>query len=194
MIAYTFRQIKTSILLLIIIMIITGMIYPICVTGIAQLFFPFTANGSLILRDGKPIGSHLIGQSFTDVKYFWGRPSSTTPYAYNALYSTGSNLAATNPLLLSKVRERIRNLQLASPSNQKLIPVDLVTASASGLDPDISPLSAYYQVGRIAKARGKKESEIYSLIQEFVKKSPCNVLGEPRVNVLSLNMALDSLH
>lgn len=193
MLVYTLKQIKTASILLIVFTVITGFIYPMTVTGIAQLFFHWRANGSLIEREGKWIGSTLIGQSFTDPKYFWGRPSATTPYPYNAVNSMGSNLAAGNPVLLSAIRERIEHLKAADTLNQKLIPVDLVTASASGLDPDISPLSALYQVSRIARARKIQEDKITGLIQRFSKHSACNILGEPRVNVLKLNMALDRL-
>ena len=194
MLAYTIKQMKTASMLLLVFIIITGIIYPVVVTGMAQLFFHWRANGSLIMRDNKPAGSILIGQSFTDAKYFWGRPSATTPYPYNSLNSSGSNLAASNPVLWSAVRERIKHLQEADPGNQAAVPVDLVTASASGLDPHISLLSAFYQVPRIARVRGFQKSEIEALIKQIETHSTCNILGEPRVNVLKLNMALDRLH
>ena len=194
MLAYTFKQIKTALLLVAIFTVLTGIIYPVMITGIAQLFFPWRANGSLLQHDGRIMGSVLIGQTFTDPKYCWGRPSATTPYPYNTLDSSGSNLAASNPVLLSAVRERVKRLQSADPFNQKFIPVDLVTTSASGLDPHISRLSAFYQVPRIARARGISKSEVEAIIQELENHSVCNILGEPRINVLKLNMALDHLN
>jgi K+-transporting ATPase ATPase C chain len=182
---------NTALRLLISLSILTGIIYPLLVTLIAQSFFYWEANGSLIRREGKILGSVLIGQEFTDAKYFWSRPSATTPFSYNALDSTGSNLAATNPALLSAIKERVKHLREADAENHKLIPVDLVTASASGLDPHISILSALYQVHRIAKARKMDESDIDSIIYSFGEHTPCNMLGEPRINVLQLNIILD---
>lgn len=187
------KQFKTALALLAVLALLTGIIYPILVTLIAQLFFPWQANGSLLNQNGKRIGSALIGQTFTDPKYFWGRPSATSPNAYNAANSTGSNLGPLNPQLFSDVTNRIKTLREADPENQNLIPVDLVTASASGLDPEISPLAALYQARRIAKARGLQEREVQILIQLATRHRTFNVLGEPRVNVLELNMALDHM-
>lgn len=182
---------NTGLRLLILISILTGMVYPLLVTAIAQEFFYWEANGSLIKREGKVIGSVLIGQEFTDGKYFWSRPSATSTFSYNALDSTGSNLGPSNPALIAAIKERVKRLQKADPDNHKLIPADLVTASASGLDPHISILSALYQVHRIAKARKMKESEIESIIYSFGEHTPCNMMGEPRINVLQLNIILD---
>jgi K+-transporting ATPase ATPase C chain len=190
---YTLKQIKTAIMLFLVFTIMTGVIYPVLVTGIAQLFFSRQANGSLIQLDNKIIGSRFIGQNFTDPAYFWGRPSKTEPEPYNTLNSSGSNLSVSSPVLLENVKERIKQLKEADSSNQKLIPVDLVTASASGLDPHISLLSALYQVERVAKLRGMTAEQVNKIIQTISHNSFCNVLGEPRVNVLKLNMKLDEI-
>lgn len=186
-------QLRIALILLLSFTVITGIIYPSIVTGIAQLLFPWEANGSLIKQNNIIIGSKLIGQSFTDPKYFWGRPSATTPYPYNALLSTGSNLGPSNPVLLTLIKQRIEILHKADPQNLQLIPVDLVTASASGLDPEISPLAAYYQVHRVALARGVSENLIKKLVDQNIQYRTLGILGEPRVNVLYLNKALDSL-
>ncbi len=186
-------EIKKSILLLLVFTFLTGIIYPLLITGVAQLFFSFSANGSLIERDGKIIGSWLIGQSFTEEKYFWGRPSATSSYSYNALQSSGSNLAPLNPALLSAIKHRAEILQQADPQNHHAIPVDLVTASASGLDPHISVASALYQAPRIARARHLSPAQVEALIHHQTKNSVCNLLGAPRINVLQLNMTLDDL-
>ncbi len=188
-----FKQIKIAFMLLILFTIITGLIYPTIITGIAQLLFPWQANGSLIKEKNNIIGSQLIGQSFTDAKYFWGRPSATTPYPYNASSSSGSNLGPSNPDLITAVKQRIEILRKADLQNNQLIPVDLVTASGSGLDPEISPLAAYYQVPRIAKARGLSEKIIKTLVENNIQYRSFGILGEPRVNVLYLNRALDNL-
>ncbi len=172
---------------------ITGLAYPFAVTGIAQLAFPNQANGSLILRDGRPIGSALIGQSFTDPEYFWGRPSATTPQPYNGTASGGSNLGPTNPALTDAVKARIAALRAADPGNHAPVPVDLVTASGSGLDPDISPAAALYQVPRVARARGLPQAEVRTLVNRHIAGRQFGVLGEPRVDVLELNLALDTL-
>lgn len=194
MLTDVFRQLKTALILLIFFTLLTGLIYPVMMTVIAQFFFPWEANGSLINKNGKVIGSMLIGQAFSANQYFWGRASATTPYPYNAANSSGSNLGPSNPDLLTAVSARIETLRKADPDNHALIPVDLVTASASGLDPDISPLAALYQVERIAKARGITAKEVEDVIGKFVTSRTFGVLGEPRVNVLLLNMALDDLH
>lgn len=188
-----FKQLKSALMLLLLFTIITGLIYPAIVTGIAQLLFPWQANGSLIKQSNVIIGSQLIGQSFTDPKYFWGRPSATTPYPYNALLSSGSNLGPSNPVLFTLIKQRIAILHKADPQNMQLIPVDLVTASGSGLDADISPLAAYYQVHRVAMARRLPESDVKKLIENNIQYRTFGILGEPRVNVLYLNKALDTL-
>jgi len=185
-------QIKNALLLLVYLTILTGLIYPGMITAIGQLFFPWQSNGSLIKQDGQVVGSLLIGQSFTDPKYFYSRPSATTPYPYNGESSSGSNLGPSNPSLLAIVKERSLNLQKINPSNT-LIPVDLVTTSASGLDPDISPLAAFYQLSRIAKLRKLSETTIKDLIQQSIQKRTLGIFGEPRINVLQLNIALDHL-
>jgi K+-transporting ATPase ATPase C chain len=187
------RIIFSAASLLIVFIIITGIVYPLAVTGFAQLFFPFQANGSIIIKNNKPIGSILIGQNFGDPKYFWGRPSATFPYPYNASSSSGSNMGPSNPALLHAVRSRISNLKSADTRNDKPIPVDLVTASGSGLDPHISAAAAEYQIRRVAHARGIEESKVRSLVLTYTKKRQFGILGEPRVNVLLLNIALDEL-
>lgn len=193
MIKEAINQIKTALLLLIILTILTGFIYPLAVTALAQLFFPWQANGSLIKQNGQFIGSNLIGQSFTSPSYFWGRPSATTPYPYNGSSSSGSNLGPSNPDLFTAVKNRITQLKQADPQNNKAVPVDLVTASGSGLDPEISPLAALYQVSRIAKARQIPASDVYNLINRYSKNRTWRLLGEPRINVMELNLALDRL-
>ncbi len=187
------RHFKTAFILLTLFTLLTGLVYPFLITGIAQLFFPWRANGSLIEQTGKIIGSELIGQSFTDPKYFWGRPSATSPFPYNGASSSGSNFGPLNPTFISLVKERVENLKKVDKENAQKIPIDLVTASASGLDPEISPLAAFYQVSRIAKARNIPESAIKELIEQHIKKRTFYVLGEPRINVLNLNIALDNL-
>lgn len=189
----TLKQIKTAFLILIIFTLLTGVVYPFVVTGLAQFFFPLRANGSLIKHGGKIIGSILIGQSFTDPRYFFSRPSATSPYPYNAASSSGSNLGPSNPNFLAQVEARVKNLKKVDPQNNLLIPVDLVTASGSGLDPEISPDAAYYQVLRIAKARQIPVVVIQTLIRDHIKDRSFYLLGEPRVNVLRLNLALDRL-
>ncbi len=187
------KQLKTAIIMLIIFTLLTGLIYPGLVTGLAQLLFPWQANGSMLVQNGKRLGSVLIGQSFTDPKYFWGRPSATTPYPYNAELSTGSNLGPSNPDFLKTVKERVAALQKSNPQNQVKVPVDLVTASGSGLDPDISPYGAYYQAPHIALARQIPEAQVYALIQKNIQRRIFGIFGEPRVNVLELNLALDNI-
>jgi K+-transporting ATPase ATPase C chain len=171
--------------------VLTGVAYPLVVTAIAHLVFPGQANGSLILKDGKSIGSMLIGQPFDDPKYFWSRPSATSPFADNAANSAGSNLGPTNPDLVKAVQGRIDALRAADPGNTALIPVDLVTASGSGLDPHISPAGARYQVPRVAKARGLDEARVRDLVAQYTEGRQWGLFGEPRVNVLQLNLALD---
>jgi len=163
------------------------------VTGIAQLVFPHQANGSLIVVNGKTVGSSLIGQQFTDPSYFWGRLSATGPYPYNASASSGSNLGPTNPALLDEAKARIAALKAADPANTQLIPVDLVSSSGSGLDPDISVAAALYQLPRVARLRGLSESAVRALVDQYTQGRTLGFLGEPTVNVLQLNLALDAL-
>jgi K+-transporting ATPase ATPase C chain len=186
-------QLRISLISLALFTLLTGLVYPLAVTGMAQLIFPYQANGSLMQRDGEVIGSELIGQSFTDAKYFWGRPSATVPVPYNAAASSGSNLGPTNPALEQAVRARIEALQSADPGNEAPIPVDLVTASASGLDPHISVAAALYQVPRVARERSLSETQVRLLVAQYTEGPQFGFLGEPRVNVLRLNLALDGL-
>ncbi|MFZ1829959.1 MAG: potassium-transporting ATPase subunit KdpC [Candidatus Competibacteraceae bacterium] len=185
--------IRPAFTLFILLSILTGLIYPLLVTGIGQALFPKQAAGSLIERDGKPVGSHLIGQNFTDPKYFWGRPSATAPQPYNAAASGGSNLGPLNPALKEAVESRIKALRDADPGNTAPAPVDLVTTSASGLDPHISPAAAEYQVGRVARTRGLAPEIVRNLVNQQTEDRQWGVFGEPRVNVLELNLALDDL-
>ena len=184
-------QIKPALLMLLALTLVTGVAYPLLVTGIAQLVFPNQANGSLIYQDGKPVGSELIGQPFDDPKYFWSRLSATGPFPYNAAASSGSNLGPTNGALLKAVEARVQALRQADSNNGQPIPVDLVTASASGLDPHISPAAALYQVPRVARARNLEESAVRRLVAKHLEGRQLGFLGEPRVNVLQLNLALE---
>ncbi|MGQ0592923.1 MAG: potassium-transporting ATPase subunit KdpC [Gammaproteobacteria bacterium] len=172
--------------------VLTGMIYPIAVTGIARWVFPEQATGSLILADGQALGSALIGQPFSDPKYFWGRPSATSPFPYNAAASSGSNLGPLNPALLEAVKARVETIRQLDPSEARPVPVDLVTASGSGLDPHISPAGAQYQVNRVATARGLDADDVRKLVANHTEGRQFEILGEPRVNVLRLNLALDA--
>ena len=191
---YIIKQFRIAIILLLMMTLLTGLLYPLLVTCIAQLFFPFQANGSLIKKNDRIMGSELIGQFFSNEKYFWGRPSATTPFPYNALNSSGSNFSALNSHLLSDVKTRIALLQKQAAPMQKLIPVDLVTTSGSGLDPEISPYAAMYQAPRIANARKIPEQKVLALIQAATQNRYLGLLGEPRVNVLELNLVLDDLY
>jgi K+-transporting ATPase ATPase C chain len=192
-------QLRPAFFMLLIFTIITGVIYPLAVTGIAQVLFPSQANGSLIMVNGKAVGSELIGQQFDDPKYFWGRISATGTFAYNAFNaenltaSSGSNYGPLNPALIDMVQVRIDVLKAADPDNTLPIPVDLVTASGSGLDPHISVAAAVYQLHRVASARGLSEAEVQSLMEQYTEGRQFGFLGEPRVNVLKLNLALDRL-
>ena len=186
-------QLRPAIVSIAVFTILTGILYPLLITGIAQTIFHHQANGSLIVKDGQLVGSQLIGQPFDDPRYFWGRLSATSPYPYNAASSTGSNLGPTNPALVDEVKARITALKEADPGNNSPIPVDLVTSSGSGLDPDISVAAALYQVPRVAKARGLSEDSVRALVNQFTQGRQFGVLGEPRVNVLELNLALDAI-
>jgi K+-transporting ATPase ATPase C chain len=182
---------RPALVLFIALTLICGVLYPYAITGIGQVTFPSEANGSLIMRDNQPVGSMLIGQAFTSPKYFWGRPSATSPTPYNAAASGGSNLGPLNPALVDAVKGRIDALKAADPANTSPIPVDLVTASASGLDPEISLAAAYYQAGRVARERKMGVDEVRSLIEQHKQSQYLGFFGEPRVNVLALNLALD---
>ena len=184
---------RPALVLFFILTLLTGVAYPLLVTGAAQLLFPDQAGGSLILRDGKPVGSSLIGQNFTDPGYFWGRPSATGPMPYNASASGGSNQGPLNPALVDAVKGRIDALRAADPGNAGPVPVDLVTASASGLDPHISPAAARYQAARVARVRGLPLEKVQQLVTQETETPLFGLLGEPRVHVLRLNLALDAL-
>lgn len=192
-------QIRPAITLLVLLTVLTGVIYPLVVTGIAQIAFPHQANGSLIMIDGKAYGSELIGQPFDDPKYFWGRLSATAAFPYNAFDaetltgSSGSNYGPLNPALLDMVQARVDALKAADPGNTAPIPVDLVTASGSGLDPHISVAAARYQVHRVAQARGLRDEVVTALVDEYTQGRQFGFLGEPRVDVLGLNLALDGI-
>lgn len=187
------KTLRPTLVLLVLLSAITGVAYPALVTGVAQAVFPEQANGSLLLRDGKAVGSLLIGQPFTDPKYFWSRPSGTGPYPYNAGASTGTNQGPLNPALHDAVKARIAALRAADPGNTAPIPVDLVTASGSGLDPHISPAAAAYQIGRIARVRGIPEQKVREVVARHTEGRTFQLLGEPRVNVLAANVSLDEV-
>jgi K+-transporting ATPase ATPase C chain len=187
------NTLRPVLVLFVFLTVITGIVYPLVVTAIGQAAFSHQANGSLLEKDGKPVGSEIIGQQFDAPHYFWGRLSATTPNPYNAQNSGGSNLGPTNPALGDEVKGRLAALHDADPSNTAPVPVDLVTSSGSGLDPDISPAAAAYQAARVAKARGLSREQIDGLIAQYTSGRQLGVLGEPRVNVLKLNVALDQL-
>lgn len=182
---------RPALTLFVVLSLVTGIAYPLIVTGVAQTVFPEAANGSLIMENGKPVGSALIGQPFTGPGHFWSRPSATSPMPYNAANSAGSNLAPTAPALVDAVKARVEALRAADPGNTAPVPVDLATASASGLDPHISRAAADYQVARVARARGLPVDQVRALVQAHTEGRWLGFLGEPRVNVLKLNLALD---
>lgn len=186
------RQLSTALRLFALFTVLLGLGYPLLVTGIAQAVFPRQAGGSLIERDGKVVGSELIGQAFSAPRYFWGRPSATGPFPYNAAASSGSNLGPTNPALLERVKGDVERLRAAHPGKGE-VPVDLVTTSGSGLDPHVSPAAALYQVERVAAARGLAPAAVERLVREHAEGRFLGIIGEPRVNVLELNLALDGL-
>ena len=187
------KQLKPALIIFLSMTVLTGIIYPLAITGIAQVIFPRQANGSLITLNGQVVGSSLIGQQFDDPKYFWGRLSDTGDHPYNASASSGSNFGSTNPALLQQVQARLKALHEADPANTQPVPVDLVTASGSGLDPDISIAAAQYQAPRIARVRGIALDSVMALINQHTQGRQLGFLGEPRVNVLELNLALDEL-
>lgn len=185
-------QIRPALTMLLLLTILTGFVYPLAVTGLARALFSDQAKGSLIMREGQVMGSKLIGQYFDKPEYFWGRPSATAPYPYNAASSGGSNLGPTNPALIEIVTARVAALRAADPTNELPIPVDLVTASGSGLDPHITPAAALYQAKRVAHARSVDEAVVHTLIAEHTEERQFGLLGERRINVLQLNLALDT--
>jgi K+-transporting ATPase ATPase C chain len=186
-----FGQFTPALRMLAVLTLLTGVAYPFLMTGLAQVAFPHAANGSLIVVDGKALGSDLIGQPFDDPKYFWSRPSATSPQPYNGASSVGSNLGPRNPVLADAVKDRVKALRDADPDNKLPVPADLVTTSGSGLDPDISIAAADYQAARVAKARGVPIEKVRALVNANTSDRTFGVLGEPRVNVLALNLALD---
>lgn len=184
-------HIRSSLILLGVLTVLTGLIYPLAITGIAQVAFPTQANGSLIFRNGQPVGSLLIGQPFDAPKYFWSRPSATGPFPDNAAASSGSNQGPLNPALAQAVQGRVEALRAADPGNTAAVPVDLVTTSGSGLDPHISPAAALYQVSRVARERKLDVETVRTLVERHIEGRTLGILGEPRVNVLALNLTLD---
>lgn len=186
-----FKLLRPSLLMLLVMTVVTGVLYPLAVTGLAQVLFPRQANGSLVVSDGRVIGSRLIGQPFDEPRYFWSRPSATASQPYNGAASGGSNLGPTNPALADAVHQRIAALRAADPGNTRPVPVDLVTASASGLDPEISPAAAQYQLDRVARARHIDPARLRRLAAAHTQGRWLGLFGEPRVNVLALNLALD---
>jgi K+-transporting ATPase ATPase C chain len=187
------RELRPALLMLVVMTALTGGAFPLVVTGLAQVLFPAQANGSLIVRADRAVGSALIGQPFDDPRYFWGRPSATAPFAYNAAASSGSNYGPSSADLLKAAQERVEALRAADPGNETPIPVDLVTASGSGLDPHVSPAAARWQVARVARARGVRPQVVEELVAEHTRGRQLGFLGEPRVNVLALNLALDAV-
>lgn len=184
---------RPAVVLLLVLTAITGIAYPLVVTGVAQSVFPDQAGGSVVVKDGKPVGSALIGQNFSNPGNFWGRPSATSPMAYNGEGSSGSNQGPLNPALTDAVKSRVEALRAADPGNTAPVPVDLVTASASGLDPHISPAAAQYQVARVARVRKLPPEQVTALVEQHTDRPLVFFIGEPQVNVLKLNMALQAL-
>lgn len=187
------KQARSAVLMLLVLTVITGVIYPLVVTGIAQVAFPSAASGSLLSRDGKLVGSSLIGQGFVGPGYFWSRPSATSPTGYNGAASSGSNYGPLNPALADAVKGRVDALVEADPEHRTPVPVDLATSSGSGLDPHVSPAGARYQTARVARARGLDPAAVLRLVDEHTEGRQLGLLGEPRVNVLELNLALDAM-
>jgi potassium-transporting ATPase KdpC subunit len=186
------KMLRSTLILFLMLSLITGVAYPLVVTGVASVTMPGKATGSVITRDGKAVGSALLGQSFTDPGHFWSRPSATGPHPYNGASSSGSNLSPTNPALIDAIQARVKALREADPGNTAAVPVDLVTASGSGLDPHISPAAALYQVPRVARVRGMNEAEVRQLVTANTESRTFGLLGEARVNVLKLNLAMDA--
>ena len=187
------KNLRTAVITILMFTVITGLLYPLLVTGLAQVVFPGKANGSLLKKDSRVVGSELIGQPFSGPKYFWSRLSATGPFAYNAGASTGSNYGPLNPALLDAVKKRVQDLRAADPHNTQPIPVDLVTASGSGLDPHISMAAAQYQISRVARSRRMSAEQVRSLLDQYTEGRQFSFLGEARVNVLKLNLALDEM-
>jgi K+-transporting ATPase ATPase C chain len=186
------KMIRPALVLFVLLSAITGLLYPLAITGAAQALWPHQANGSVVLHDGKPVGSALIGQHFTELRDFWGRPSATAPAPYNAMASGGANLGPLNPALVDAVQARVAALRAADPTQRTPLPLDLVTTSASGLDPHISPAAARWQAPRVARLRGLAPQQVERLIVQHTEPPRWGLLGEPRVNVLALNLALDA--
>lgn len=185
------EQLRPAVMMVIVLTVLTGVVYPLAVTGLAQLLFSEQAHGSVIVRDGTVVGSRLIGQYVDKPEYFWGRPSATAPFPYNAAASGGSNLGPTNPVLIDAVKARVATLRAADSANEAPVPVDVVTASGSGLDPHISPAAALYQVTRVARARSVEDEDVKALVDRHTEGRQFGLLGERRVNVLEVNLALD---
>lgn len=188
-----YRELFPALRVFVLLTLLTGVVYPLIVTGAAAVFFPYQAGGSIIEVDGRKVGSELIGQAFDEPRYFWGRPSATSPAPYNAMSGGGSNLAPTNPALVDAVGARVAKLRAADPDNSTPVPIDLVTASASGLDPHISPAAAYFQVARVARVRGLSDQAVRGLVDRHIVGPTWGVFGAARVAVLPLNRALDTL-
>lgn len=186
-------MLRPALVLLAAFTLLTGLVYPAAVTGVGRLLLPRQAGGSIVVHRGAPAGSAVIGQPFSDPRWFWGRPSATAPVPYDGRSSAGSNLGPTNPALLDAVKARVAALRAADPANDAPVPVDLVTASGSGLDPHVSPAAALYQVQRVARARGLPPDRVRALVEQRIEQPPLGLLGAPRVNVLALNLALDDL-
>jgi K+-transporting ATPase ATPase C chain len=186
-------MIRPACTLFLVLTVVTGVIYPLAVTSLGQLLFPQQANGSIVNVNGKSVGSALIGQQFSSPGHFWGRPSATGPYPYNAAASSGSNLGPLNPALSDAAKARVEALKAADPGNEQPVPIDLVTASGSGLDPEISLAAAHYQATRVAKARNLTVEQVKAVIEQHADRPWLGVFGEPRVNVLALNLALDRM-